>query len=94
MSDSERFALAARLYSALKRSTGRVIDVLWLLQNEPYALEVIRLARAGDAECADLAARFEGLLRGERPRPSSVPAAHTSTGVFAATGTHYVRGLR
>lgn len=99
MSDSERFALAARLYSALKRSTGRVIDVLWLLQNEPYALEVIRLARAGDAECADLAMRFESQLRGDRPRPAApaagpVPAAHTATGAFTATGSHYVRGLR
>jgi len=98
MSDSERFALAARLYSALKRSTGRVIDVLWLLQNEQYAMEVIRLARAGDAECADLAVRFESQLRGDRPRAapaaSAVPAAHTATGTFTATGTHYVRGLR
>ena len=94
MNDSERFALAARLYSALKRSSGRVIDVLWLLQNEPYAQEVIRLARASDAECVDLAARYEAELRGARARPVSTPAAHTATGAFTATGTHYVRGLR
>ncbi|MDO9452689.1 MAG: hypothetical protein Q7J29_07490 [Stagnimonas sp.] len=95
-SDSERFALAARLYSALKRSSGRVIDVLWLLQNEPYAQEVIRLARAADAECADLAHRYEAMLRGApAPKPvSNTPAAHTATGAFTATGSHYVRGLR
>lgn len=94
MSDSERFALAARLYSALKRSTGRVIDVLWLLQNEAYAQEVIRLARAADAECNELANRFEGQARGAPPRPSTPPAAHTATGAFSATSSHYVRGLR
>ena len=93
MSESERFALAARLYAALKRSSGRVIDVLWLLQNEPYAVEVIRLARAADAECAELAQRFEAQLRAS-PMRTSAPAAHTATGAFAATGTHYVRGLR
>ncbi len=95
MSDSERFALAARLYSALKRSTGRVIDVLWLLQNEIYAQEVIRLARAGDGECADLAIRFEAQLRGDRPRSAShAPTPPAPAGPLAATGTHYVRGLR
>lgn len=94
MSDSERFALAARLYSALKRSTGRVIDVLWLLQNEVYAQEVIRLARAADAECNELAARFEGQMRGLPPPRPAPPAAHTATGAFTATGAHYVRGLR
>jgi len=93
MSESERFALAARLYSALKRSSGRVIDVLWLLQNEVYAQEVIRLARAADGECNELAARFEAQLRG-LPAPKPTPAAHTSTGAFTATGAHYVRGLR
>ena len=89
MSDSERFALAARLYSSLKRSTGRVIDVLWLLQNEPYALEVIRLARAADVERVELAQRFEALLRGERRSAST-----TVQGAAAAPGAHYVRGLR
>lgn len=97
MSDSERFALAARLYTALKRHTGRVIDVLWLLQNEIYAQEVIRLARLADAECVELANRLEASLRGFKPQPGApVPAAaaHTATGAFAATGVHYVRGLR
>lgn len=94
MSDSERFALAARLYSSLKRSTGRVIDVLWLLQNEPYAVEVMRLARAADAECADLAQRFEAQLRGNTARAAPAAPSHSATGTFTATGVHYVRGLR
>lgn len=98
MTDSERFALAARLYTALKRATGRVIDVLWLLQNEPYALEVIRLARAGDAECIELASRFEIAMKGAKLKPGSPVAAasHAATGAFPAstTSTHYVRGLR
>lgn len=89
MSDSERFALAARLYSSLKRSTGRVIDVLWLLQNEPYSQEVICLARAADAESVELAQRLEVLLRGERSRPTAATAS-----AAGAPGTHYVRGLR
>lgn len=94
MSESERFATAARLYSALKRSTGRVIDVIWLLQDELYAREVMRLARAADAECIDLAQRLEASARSDnRPRPAT-PPSHTATGAFTATGTHYVRGLR
>lgn len=97
MTDSERFALAARLYTALKRATGRVIDVLWLLQNESYALEVIRLARAGDAECVDLASRLETMLRGAKLKPgvAAVVPGPAATGTFAAApATHYVRGLR
>jgi hypothetical protein len=109
MNDSERFALAARLATALKRNSGRVIDVLWLLQDEHYVREVLRLARAADPECTDLAFRYEQLLR-DKPRsavPTPAPVASsaaasapapavslTSTGAFTATGSHYVRGLR
>jgi hypothetical protein len=92
MSDSERFALAARLYSALKRSTGRVVDVLWLLQNEVYAQEVVRLAHDAGPECAELAARYQLYLGAAAARNS--PAAHSATGSFAAAPSHYVRGLR
>lgn len=92
MSDSERFALAARLYSAIKRSSGRVIDVLWLLQDEAYSREIIRVAAAGDGECAELALRLEAMLRGETLK--SAPAAQTAAGALTASGTHYVRGLR
>jgi len=94
MHDSEHFAMAARLATALKRSNGRVVDVIWLMQDEPYAREVLRLATAAGGECAELAARHELLyLRGEKAKPSA-PAAHTSTGSFAPVNAHYVRGLR
>jgi len=86
MTDSERFAVAARLGAALKRSSGRVVDVLWLMQDDAYAREVLRLARAADTECGDLAFRYEHLLR-ERQR-STAPAA------TAPGGAQYVRGLR
>ena len=85
MSDSERFALAARLYTAFKRHSGRIIDVIWLQQNEAYLHEILRLAAAGDAECAELGQRYAALVQ----------AGKSSAGVqFNASGQHYVRGLR
>ena len=94
MNDSEHFAMAARLYTALKRSSGRVIDVIWLMQDEAYAREVLRLSEAAGGECAELAARYELYRRSDKAKPAAAPAAHTATGSFAAASTHYVRGLR
>lgn len=93
MNDQERFALAARLATSLKRSSGRIVDVLWLMQDEAYGREVLRLARLADAECIDLAFRYEQLIR-EKSRAVAPAAPATPAAAFTATGSHYVRGLR
>jgi len=41
-------AAAGRISNYLRRSSGRIIDVHWLLQNRRYALHVIDLADRAD----------------------------------------------
>lgn len=94
MNDSEHFAMAARLATAIKRSNGRVIDVIWLMQDEGYAHEVIRLAHLAAGECAELAVRYELYRRGDKAKTTALPAAQSATGSFAPVSAHYVRGLR
>ncbi len=63
MTDSERLSAATRLYVRLRQTAGRVIDAVWMSQNEDYAREILKLARAtGDDELLRLAERFEALL--------------------------------
>ncbi len=103
----DKFPIAAQLFIRLKRTPGRVIDVTWMLENETYALEVLRVAKSADAESAELAKRYESMLK-STPRPSAVAAAQASfnrTGVFQVpveeaevpapeVGRHYVGHLR
>ena len=79
MVHDDRFPIAAQLFIRLKRSPGRVIDVTWMLQNEPYAQEVLKVARTADAESADLASRFEALTTSLR-NPVPTPAAFSRAG--------------
>jgi hypothetical protein len=63
VTSDEKFAVAAHLYVLLRRKSGRVIDTVWMAQNNDYALEVLRIARAlPDADIARLADRFEALI--------------------------------
>lgn len=67
MANSERVATAAHLHVALRRKAGRVTDTDWMAENDDYAREVVRVARAkaredGDAQLADLASKLEALL--------------------------------
>ncbi|WP_158608510.1 hypothetical protein [Stagnimonas aquatica] len=88
----DKFPIAAQLFIRLKRSPGRVIDVTWMLENEMYALEVLRVARAADAESAELANRYEALLR-TRPGKAAAPAAPAQGGaMFARTGAFVAGG--
>jgi hypothetical protein len=83
MTEGERLsAVATHLYVRLRRDGGRVIDVLWLLRNQDYAREVVRLAREiPDAEVERLADRFEelmfGIVKAPRQTSSSPVAAPT-----------------
>lgn len=102
MVHDERFPIAAQLFIRLKRSPGRVIDVTWMLENEPYAREVLKVARTADTESAELAARFEALTASSR-KSAPAPAAFSRTGSFqvepepvapAVVSSHYVGTLR
>lgn len=102
MVHDDRFPIAAQLFIRLKRSPGRVIDVTWMLENEPYAREVLKLARTIDAESAELASRFEALAPSVRHAPAP-PSVFNRTGSFqvepepvapAVVSSHYVGTLR
>ncbi|NJM43514.1 MAG: hypothetical protein HC858_05200 [Brachymonas sp.] len=74
ISESDLMALAAHLHVHLRRRTGRVIDVEWLVSNAEYAHVIIHLAKAsavteGAPELAVWAARFEmAMMKVQRPR--------------------------
>jgi hypothetical protein len=75
MSDSDKFAIAARLFVQLRRKASRSIDTVWLLRSSDYAREVVRIARAqADDELHALAAQFEQLLDDAPPEAPLSPA--------------------
>ncbi len=72
MLESEKFAIASRLHVQLRRRTGRVTDVEWMVKNREYAEEVLRLVRElHDDEIDGLARKFESEALG---RAMSAPA--------------------
>lgn len=74
--DVERLAIAARLHVLLRRITGRLIDIDWLVVNDDYASEIVRLARLQAhqlgrpelAACADELARASAQVQAAAPR--------------------------
>ena len=83
MTDNELLSVATRLYVRMRAGGGRVIDALWMTQNELYAREVLRLAlMSPDAEVQRLGQRFEEIMFGGGARPAaaaSVAAAPSAT---------------
>ncbi|HEY8117699.1 MAG TPA: hypothetical protein VIE91_00520 [Methylophilaceae bacterium] len=74
MSESEKLSIAAHLYVTFRRKLNRVIDVEWLLHNDDYAKEVIRIARQqGMEELAHYADRMEELIFGKAAPPLAQP---------------------
>ncbi|RYY78159.1 MAG: hypothetical protein EOO69_11915 [Moraxellaceae bacterium] len=58
--NGEFFSLASQLYVRLRRQQGRVIDSVYMTQNQDYAQEILRLARVNaDADMAGLIRRIE-----------------------------------
>lgn len=54
------FSLASQLYVKMRRLHGRVIDSVYMTQNQDYAREILRLARINaDAEMNGLIQRIE-----------------------------------
>ncbi len=72
--ESDLTAIGAHLHVQLRRKTGRVIDVEWMVTNTEYANAIINLAKAsavtdGAPELGVLAIRFERAMeRVQRPR--------------------------
>ena len=60
---SEAFSIATLIYARLRRVTGRVIDVTYLMQNQDYTKHVIDLAlSANDSELQRQAERLRCLM--------------------------------
>ena len=60
---SEAFSIATLIYARLRRVTGRVIDVTYLMQNQDYIEHVIDLAlSANDSELQRQAERLRSLM--------------------------------
>lgn len=60
---NDKFSTATLLYARLRRVTSRVIDVMYLTENNDYAHYVIELALAtNDSELQRLAAKLEHSL--------------------------------
>ena len=53
MTANELMAIAAHLHVLLRRKTGRVTDIEWLMANSDYAKAIAQFAKAKAAELAD-----------------------------------------
>jgi hypothetical protein len=61
--NSEVFSLASQLYVRMRRCSGRVVDAVYMAQNEQYAQEILKIAgQEKDQEILELVQRFQALL--------------------------------
>ena len=92
----DRFALATHFYVRLKRHANRVVDAVWMAQNDEYAREIIRLARThGHPELEILADRFEDLMKGVRTKPPADRTPPTPARIERdPVAGHYIGALR
>lgn len=65
MANSQLMAIAAHLHVVLRRKTGRITDIEWMVANREYALEIVRFSRARAVEdkAPELAEWAEKLYR-------------------------------
>lgn len=67
--NSEVFSLASQLYVRMRRCSGRVVDAIYMAQNEQYAQEILKIAaQEKDQEILDLVQRFQVLLAKNEPK--------------------------
>ncbi|HMU88699.1 MAG TPA: hypothetical protein PLF28_03730 [Agitococcus sp.] len=67
--NSEVFSLASQLYVRMRRSSGRVVDAIYMAQNEQYAQEILRIAgQEKDQEILEIVQRFQTLLAKTEPK--------------------------
>jgi hypothetical protein len=99
MLESEKFAIAAHLHVQLRRKTGRVTDVEWMIRNADYARAIIQLAlNEPDApELQRWARRLEEVLFPPQPQrraPPIPPAAPADPAPTSSGPGRYVGRLR
>lgn len=97
MTQAERFSLATHLYVRLRRSSGRVVDAVWMAQNDEYAHEILRLAANDpDPETQNLVQRFQALLgnRSAPRKPAPAQASAKQAAAEAEVAQHYIGTLR
>ena len=59
------FMLASQIYVRLRRVSSRVIDAVYMVENEDYAREIIRIATlVNDMELHQLAGRMQQIMAG------------------------------
>lgn len=77
MSNTERMSVAALMGVILRRKINRTIDVKWLIENEAYAQEIIKLCREQDL--ADLTEYADHLERLMFPKVAFKPSGFAPT---------------
>lgn len=79
MTSSEKVSVAALISVILRRKINRSIDVKWLVVNDAYAQEIIRLCREqGQDDLIEYANRLEKLMFGKISASASQFAATQS----------------
>jgi hypothetical protein len=69
------FMLASQIYVRLRRVSSRVIDAVYMVENEEYAREIIRMATlVNDVELHQLAGRLQQIMAGAGGQPVAAPA--------------------
>lgn len=97
------FAVASQLYVHLRRATGRVIDVIYLEQDQHYANEIIKFANQSSDEKVQQFAKMlqqhimgcQSQLKIEDVTLISTPSATINDECFQAeVSHHYIGALR
>ena len=79
--DSEAFSIGALVLARLRRTSGRVIDVMYMVENKDYAQYVIDLSLlVEDAELSRLVLRLQNLIDVEQANQpvESIRSMHAS----------------
>jgi len=105
VTNTELFAIATQMYVRLRRVTGRVVDAMYLAENQQYAQYVMELALASkDAELERYAERLRSLIHVE-VEPAAAEAIETAPDLYdtelsqeeiyqAQVSHHYIGALR
>lgn len=89
MSATEKLSVAALIGVILRRRINRTIDVKWLVENDIYAREIIRLSREQKLEdLNEYADHLERLMFGDSKPPVAVVAPVKSVEETAKQDIH------
>ncbi len=89
MSTTEKLSVAALIGVILRRRINRTIDVKWLIENEAYAREIIKISREQKLEdLNEYADHLEKLIFGESKQPVVVAISAKSIEETAKADIH------